>query len=251
MRRLLVAAVAAAVAVGGFAPAARAQTKDTPLATYTRTKKLKGKVTVDFKNEFLKETLNEISSQIEEQKLGPIKVEYAQGVSQNTRVTFAAKNVTVEEALDGLFKQLDLGYVVVSNSTSRADGYLRILKGPNRGYETGQEPKDAPAATAAKPDPKGPAAKPDPKAVATKPEPKKPEEPKKVEEAKKPEPAPAPAADPEDEKMAGMKLALAKNLIADGKADRAKIQLTFVVKKYPGTKAAAEAKELLDKKDEK
>ncbi|MGL6097579.1 MAG: hypothetical protein ACRC7O_17495, partial [Fimbriiglobus sp.] len=56
----------------------------------------------------------------------------------------------------------------------------------------------------------------------------------------------APAADPEDEKLAGAKLALAKELIEAGKADAAKIQIKFIMKKYPTTKAAAEAKGLME-----
>jgi hypothetical protein len=148
--------------------------------------------------------------------------------------------VTVEEALDGILKQLDLGYVVVSKEKDRYDGWLRIAKGPERGYEAGHEPKGT---TVAKLDPK----KPEPKKVELE-EMKKPDEPAKP--AVKPDPAPAdpaaPAASPEDEKLAAAKLALAKQLMEGGKADSAKIQLKFLIRKYPTTKAAAEAKTLLE-----
>ncbi|MGL6096387.1 MAG: hypothetical protein ACRC7O_11400 [Fimbriiglobus sp.] len=238
MRRLLAVTMAVVAVVSG----GDAQAADTPLAAFTRTKKLPGKVTIDFKNEFLKDVLTEISGQLEEQKRGPLKIDYEKGVSGNTRVTYAGKDVTVTDALDGILKQLDLGYYVVSNTTNRADGYIHILKGPNRGYEAGQEPKGA---TVAKLDPK----KPDPK--KTDPEMKKPDEPAKPEtpkpaETKTPD---APAADPEDEKLAGAKLALAKQLIEAGKADAAKIQIKFILKKYPATKAAAEAKGLMEAGD--
>lgn len=53
-------------------------------------------------------------------------------------------------------------------------------------------------------------------------------------------------ASAEDEKAAGDKLTLAKRLIDDKKRPDAKIQLKFLMKKYPDTKAAAEAKELLE-----
>ncbi len=53
-------------------------------------------------------------------------------------------------------------------------------------------------------------------------------------------------ASAEDEKAAGDKLTLAKRLIDDKKRLDAKIQLKFLMKKYPDTKAAAEAKELLE-----
>ncbi|OWK39207.1 putative lipoprotein [Fimbriiglobus ruber] len=234
--------------------------KDTTQAAFTRNKKLKGKVTVDFKNEFLKEALKEISGQLEDQKLGQLSTHYAPGVSQNTRITYAGKDVTAEEALDGIFKQLDLGYVVTSKDKDRYDGWLEIAKGNERGFPAGT--------TVAQADPKKPGAKkpeemkkPDePKKTeeAKKPDPKKPDEakkpddPKKTEEAKKPDETKKtddPDVTEEDEKLAKSQLDLAKKLQDDGKADRAKTVFKFVVKKYPGTKAAAEAKEILEKGD--
>ena len=74
-------------------------------------------------------------------------------MSQNTRVTYSGKDVTVEEALDGILKQLDLGYHVVSKDKDRYDGWLHVEKGTHRGYPAG--------VTAPKTDPKDP--KPQPK----------------------------------------------------------------------------------------
>jgi hypothetical protein len=59
--------------------------------------------------------------------------------------------------------------------------------------------------------------------------------------------APLPAATAEEEKTAAERLALAKKLIDGGKPESAKPLLTIIVKKYSTTKAAAEAKQLLDK----
>lgn len=56
-----------------------------------------------------------------------------------------------------------------------------------------------------------------------------------------------PTASPEDEKAAQTRLDLAKKLQADGETERASIQLRFVAKKYAGTKAAAEARVILEK----
>lgn len=53
----------------------------------------------------------------------------------------------------------------------------------------------------------------------------------------------------EDEKLAGTKLSVAKELIDGGKGATAKPLLQLIVKKYPKTKAGAEAKELLEKMD--
>ena len=78
---------AAVLACGLFAavlPAAdtpKEPPKDTPAADFTRTKKLKGKVTSEFKNTPLKEILKDISGQLEDLKLGPISADYEQGVS--------------------------------------------------------------------------------------------------------------------------------------------------------------------------
>jgi len=209
----VVAALVAAVAV---APAADPPA-DTASAHFTRTKKFKGKVTVDIKNEPLSTAFETLSEPLVDQKLGPISVHYGVGVSKNTRVTYSGKDVTVEEALDGILKQLDLGYHVVS-SKDRYDGWIELNKGTHRGYPAGVvAPKSA-----------------------TKPEPKP--EPKT-------EPKPKPAGDPNDpdEKQARLRLDLAKECLADGKkADAARL-FKYILSKYPKTAAAAEAKELADK----
>jgi hypothetical protein len=49
------------------------------------------------------------------------------------------------------------------------------------------------------------------------------------------------------EASAAARLAFAKQLITDGKTDLAKLRLEQIVKEYPGTKAVAEAKDLLKK----
>lgn len=205
--------------------------KDTTAAAFTRTKKLKGTVAVEAKNLPLKEILLDISSQLDEQKLGTISAQYDIGISGNTRTSLSVKDVTAEEALDKLFGSLELGYVVVSKDKDRYDGWIKIVKGSARGYEPGMEPKDAPRpADPKKGDPKGPP-KPAPTPGA-KPDPK-------------PEPTPDPAAE-EDQKAASAKLEAARKLIADEKPEDAKKLLKYVVKFYPKAKATAEAKKLLD-----
>jgi hypothetical protein len=110
---------------------------------------------------------------------------------------------------------------VVSKDKDRYDGWIKIVKGNARGYEPGAEPK-----TAAKPTTKPPA-------------PTEPKAETKPAEAK-------PTVDPEEEQTAAAKLDSAKKLIADGKADDAKPVLKYVVRFHPNTKAATEAKKLLD-----
>jgi hypothetical protein len=219
-------AVLAAAALAGAVVSAAEPVKDTTASTFTRTKKLKGKVTVEAKNTPLKEILEDISNQLQDLKLGPISAQYDIGISGNTRTTVSVKDVTAEEALDKLFGSLEYGYVVVAKDKDRYDGWIKIVKGNARGYEPGTEPKDAPKPV----DPK----KPDPK-PEVKPDPKPP-----VGDPKPPEPV------DEDEKAAVAKLDAAKKLIADEKGDDAKKLLKYVAKFYPKTKAAGEAKKLLD-----
>lgn len=208
--------------------------KDTAAAAFTRTKKLKGKVTVEAKNETLKNILLDISNQLEDLKLGPISADYEKGVSGNTRTSVSVKDVTAEEALDKLFGSLELGYVVVSKEKDRYDGWIRVVKSNARGYEPGTEPKDAPKPT----DPK----KEEPK----KEDPKTPPKPDPKPEVKPdPKPDPDPTAD-EDEKTAAAKLETAKKHLADKQDEDAKKLLKFVTRFYPKTKAAEEAKKLLD-----
>lgn len=218
-----VAVAAAAVAVTGSPLPAADPPKDTKAAEFTRTKKLKGKVTVEAKNQPLKEILDDVSGQLDDQKLGSISAQYDVGISGNQRTSLSVKDVTAEEALDKLFGSLELGYYVVSKDKDRYDGWIKIVKGNARGYEPGTEPKDA-----AKPSDPKPPPKPEPKPEV------------------KPEPKPADPPADEDEKAATAKLEAAKKLIAEQKPEDAKKLLRYVVKFYPKAKATGEAKKLLD-----
>lgn len=208
--RLLAVLFLAGTAVAADPP------KDTTNAAFTRAKKLKGKVSVEFKNEPLKVAFEALSEQLVDQKLGPISVHYGVGVSQNTRITYVGKDVTAEAALDGILKQLDLGYHVVSKEKDRYDGWIEVGKGTHRGYPPGVAvPKSDPA------------------------------EPKV--EAKRPvDPKPAASDDP-DEKQARLRIDLAKDLLGTGKKEDAGRLLKYVVRTFPKTKAAEEAKQLLEK----
>ncbi|MFO0809280.1 MAG: hypothetical protein U0746_11690 [Gemmataceae bacterium] len=216
MRRLIFAAVA--LAVGSLA--LFAADKDTSAATNTRTKLLKAKVTVDFKDEMLDECLKEISRQTDEAGLGKLGATYDIGVSKNQRLTFTAKDKPVEDVLDGMLKKNGLGYIVVSKDKDRYDGWLKVTRGDERGWPKGQEPKDAKT--------KGKDAKD-----------------AKAKEAKESKAAPSDAD--KAEKEAASKLDLAKSLLKDGKTDRAKTRFQEIVDKYPTTKAAEEAKKELEK----
>ena len=108
---------------------------DTPAAAKTR-KLLKEKITVDFKDLRLEDCLDEIKEQVK-----GLKTVYAVGVSRNQTITFAAKDKTVEDVLDGMFKKNGLGYIVISKKNNAYDGLVQIKQGSERGYEKGKEPK--------------------------------------------------------------------------------------------------------------
>jgi TolA-binding protein len=201
--------------VAGVA-ALSAADKDTALAANTRAKKLVAKVTVDAKDQFLKEVFADVSKQLEDAGAGSLSVRYDLGVSMNQRVTFAAADTPLADALDGLLKKNGLGYVVISKQGDRYDGWLLIKQGNERGYAAGDEPKSKEA-------------KPDPKTSAK----------EKEKEA--------PAAGEAAEKAASNKLTLALSLLKDGKTDKAKQRLKDIVDAYPNTKAAGEARKQLEK----
>jgi hypothetical protein len=190
--------------------------KDTPAAANTRGKKLSTKVTVELQDQFLKECFAEISRQLQDAGAGSLSVRYDVGVSMNQRVTFSAKDETLEKVLDGMLKKNGLGYIVVSKAGDRYDGWLLIKQGSERGYPASDEPK---AKGSGKETAKAP-----PKSSA-----------------------PPTSDDEKAEKTAAGKLELARSLLKDGKSDRAKQRFQEIVQQYPKTKAADEARKELDK----
>jgi hypothetical protein len=120
--------------IGGAAMAllmvipALAADKETPAATKTRTERLKVKVTVDWKNLFLRDCLAELVSAMDDAGLGKIELKNGTGVSFNSRMTFSAKDKPIEEVLEGLLKTNDLGYEIISKKGDKTDGGLMIKK---------------------------------------------------------------------------------------------------------------------------
>jgi hypothetical protein len=230
VRRLI---FACAVAVLAVAPAGAEEkkaeekkTKESPLIAAAR-KKLDTPVTVDYKETRLEEIAEDLKKQVENLS---IKIDNSGGVSNNLTMTYKASDKPLSEVLDEMFKKNDLGYVIgekKGDTKYRYRGWLIIKKGKFRGELEDEASADARPAKPEKPD------KPEKPAAKEKPEPDKPETP------------------PEDpEKEAARKLKLAKILDNDGLKDKAKKRYEEIVKKYPKTKAAKEAKELLEKLDQ-
>jgi len=214
VRRFLVIALIVAVA-----PAlARAADADTPKAAAMR-KKLQQKVTVEYKESMFREILDDLKEQVQ----GLTTQEDTKGgVSLNSRMTYKAKDKPLAEVLTEICDKYELGWYVISNTANGYDGSVRITRGKERGYEAGKEPDK-------KPDDK----KPDPK---VKPDDKKPDD-------KKPEPKPDDGD--KDEQDAAKKLKLAKGFVDVPETYKKKLE--EIVKQYPKTKAAEEAKKILEK----
>jgi len=208
-----------ALVLGAFflaATTATAAEKDTPAAANTRGKKLSTKISADFQDQFLKECFAEISRQLQDAGAGSLSVRYDVGVSMNQRVTYSAKDETLEKVLDGMLKKNGLGFIVVSKAGDRYDGWLLIKQGNERGYAVTDEPKTKAAG-------------------------------KETTKAPSKSKAPPASDDEKAEKAAAGKLELARSLLKDGKIDRAKQRLKEIVQQYPKTKAADEARNELDK----
>jgi TolA-binding protein len=211
--------------------------KDTSAASFTKNKKLKGKVNVEAKDVPLKDIIADISSQLEDLKLGPISVTYDSGLSGNTKTTLNVKDLPAEEALAEVLKKLGLCFSVISREKDRNDGWIRVSK------------VDAESVTK-------PADTTKPKTLENKfTEPKRPTETKPVEpvaksvdKLKPAEPEATPEEIAEDESQALKRLDLAKKHIAEGEKADAQELLKYILKRYPKSKSAPEAKKLLDSK---
>jgi hypothetical protein len=140
LRRLMLTASLFAVCLVGFVNGYPADNDDTPKAAATR-KLLKTRVTVSFKDTPLTDVLDEIKDQIKDKTRKSLAVlkDNKGGVSNNTKFTYKADDKPLEQVLDEMFKQNDLGYIVVTKGTY--DGALMIVKGGARGYPAKKEDK--------------------------------------------------------------------------------------------------------------
>ena len=73
------------------------------------------------------------------------KIDNTTGISNNTKLTFKGKKLTVEKLLNDVSDKYEIGWFVVSNEgNNKVDGWIIIRKtdkGKERGYEAGKEPK--------------------------------------------------------------------------------------------------------------
>jgi hypothetical protein len=116
-----------------------AAAQESPAAHATR-KKLQQKITIEGKEVGFKDFLADVNGEMDK----PIhfKINNGSGVSNNMKVSFKGKNVTVEKVLNDLADKYDFGWHVISNpSNNKVDGAVEVRKSKERGYEAGKEPK--------------------------------------------------------------------------------------------------------------
>jgi FimV-like protein len=229
-------------------------TKDTPSAAATRKRLQSVKISVEYKDERMSDVVKDLEEKIADAKGGgsvKFLIDNRAGVTNNITVTkYKAKDKLVAEILDEMLKPMDLGYFVVVKSHKnfptkgdQIDGYVVITKGKARGYPEGEEPKDG-----AKDGDKDKTAKDktEPK-DKDKPAPKDKGKDEPKDKSKDGDKDKGGSDDDKAEQAATAKLNLAKKLIGLGKPDTAKSRLQELLKEFPKTKAADEARELLKK----
>ena len=132
-----------AVAALAFSWAAMAFAQDSNAAKTTR-KKLQQKISVEFKEEGTKAVIDQVFGEMD--KAPKVKIDNASGVSNNSKVSYKAKEKSVEQVLNDICDKLDCGWYVVSNAgNNKVDGSVVIrknTKGKERGYEAVKEQKN-------------------------------------------------------------------------------------------------------------
>ncbi len=129
-----------AFAVAFTAQSALAQESKSAQATRM---KIKQKISVTFKETRTADVFNEIKTEMD--KPVNFKIDNVSGVSNNSKLSYSAKDKTVEQILNEVCDKLECGWFVNSNAANnKIDGWITIrksTKGKERGYEAGKEPK--------------------------------------------------------------------------------------------------------------
>src|SRR5262245_53974881 len=105
---------------------------DSPIVARTR-KKLETAISVDFKDERLKDLIKELEDKGEVK----FRLDTKGGVSQNMSFTYKAEEKSLKDILEEMFKGKGLGYVIhrKQNANDRYEGYIDIVQGDQRGDE--------------------------------------------------------------------------------------------------------------------
>jgi hypothetical protein len=193
-------------------------------AKATRTKKLKQKLKVEFDSAPLRNILDELPDLVNASGAGTLRIQplAGSGVTLTSRFTVKGEK-TLEEILETIVNDKSWGwYVVTAKAGDQNDGAILITTNPKEhGYKEGSGPMKEVGKKEGK------------KEVAKKDEPKE-----KMKEE--------PKTGGGDEKTASELLTKAKFLKSTKQLDKCKETLNEIITKYGDTKAAAEAKKLLE-----
>jgi hypothetical protein len=128
--RSVVATAAFTLCVACLCAADEPRSPDTPAAAATR-KKLKEKVTCDYKDTRLEDVVDDLKDQVKGLRM---QLDTKGGVSRNRTLTYSAKDVPLAEALDAMFRKAGLGYIVISKKGNAYDGSILVRQSNERGY---------------------------------------------------------------------------------------------------------------------
>ncbi len=133
------------VAILGLALLAQPGAAQESKAAQSTRQKLKQKITVEFNNIGTADVFKDIKGEMD--KPVNFKIDNSNGLSNNSKLEkYKAKDKTVEQILNDLSDQNNFGWYVISNaSNNKVDGWVvirRVMKGKERGYEAGKEPKE-------------------------------------------------------------------------------------------------------------
>jgi hypothetical protein len=107
--------------------------------------KLKQVIDIDEKETGTKVFFDTVKGEMD--KPVKFKIDNVSGVSNNSKVTYKGKKVTIEKILNDMSDKYDFGWIIISNAANnKEDGTVVIRKsskGKERGYEAGKEPKKA------------------------------------------------------------------------------------------------------------
>src|SRR5262249_22060205 len=105
-------------------------------AELTRTKALKAKMSVDFKDARLGDVLKEFAAQVDMKADVQLLWTYAPNFPYSQKVNYTCKDKALETALDELFKKNGgLGYIVISKEGDKHDGWILVTTTGERGIE--------------------------------------------------------------------------------------------------------------------
>jgi hypothetical protein len=226
---LALAVAAVVLALPPQAPTLAADHPESPRVKATREKMLPSKLKLDIDKKMLRAIItDDLPAAVKEATMLTLRIEPAPGSGVTLTSSFELKGeMTLEEALNKLCEDKSWGwYVNVGKPGDQKDGAIFLTTNPKeRGYKEGTGPAAA----------KG-------KEVAKKDEPKAKDKGKEPEKTKE-----EPKGGGDAERAASDLLTKARIQNNLKQADKAKATLNEILEKYPDTKAAADAKKLLEK----